>query len=50
MPVLRTSRATAHCFYQQVDKDMFIHVVEKRADGIVVRGAKRPSDRFSVLP
>ncbi|NLT22292.1 MAG: 4-hydroxybutyryl-CoA dehydratase [Syntrophorhabdus sp.] len=26
--------------YQQVDKDMFIHVVEKRADGIVVRGAK----------
>lgn len=26
--------------YQQVDKDMFIHVVEKREDGIVVRGAK----------
>jgi 4-hydroxybutyryl-CoA dehydratase/vinylacetyl-CoA-Delta-isomerase len=24
----------------QVDKDMFIHVVEKRDDGIVVRGAK----------
>ncbi|OPY05287.1 MAG: 4-hydroxybutyryl-CoA dehydratase/vinylacetyl-CoA-Delta-isomerase [Syntrophorhabdus sp. PtaB.Bin184] len=26
--------------YQQADKDMFVHVVEKKADGIVVRGAK----------
>ncbi|HOW55783.1 MAG TPA: 4-hydroxyphenylacetate 3-hydroxylase N-terminal domain-containing protein [Syntrophorhabdaceae bacterium] len=26
--------------HQQVDKDMFVHVVEKKADGIVVRGAK----------
>ncbi len=26
--------------YQQTDKDMFVHVVEKKADGIVVRGAK----------
>lgn len=26
--------------HQQPDKDMFIHVVEKKADGIVVRGAK----------
>jgi 4-hydroxybutyryl-CoA dehydratase/vinylacetyl-CoA-Delta-isomerase len=25
---------------EQVDKDMFVHVVEKRDDGIVVRGAK----------
>jgi len=25
---------------EQVDKDMFLHVVEKRDDGIVVRGAK----------
>ncbi|MFH0974187.1 MAG: 4-hydroxyphenylacetate 3-hydroxylase N-terminal domain-containing protein [Spirochaetota bacterium] len=25
---------------EQVDKDMFVHVVEKRKDGIVVRGAK----------
>jgi 4-hydroxybutyryl-CoA dehydratase / vinylacetyl-CoA-Delta-isomerase len=25
---------------EQVDKDMFVHVVEKREDGIVVRGAK----------
>jgi len=26
--------------HQQVDPDLFVHVVEKRADGIVVRGAK----------
>jgi 4-hydroxybutyryl-CoA dehydratase / vinylacetyl-CoA-Delta-isomerase len=26
--------------HEQVDKDMFLHVVEKREDGIVVRGAK----------
>lgn len=26
--------------HEQVDKDMFLHVVEKRDDGIVVRGAK----------
>jgi 4-hydroxybutyryl-CoA dehydratase/vinylacetyl-CoA-Delta-isomerase len=26
--------------HQQPDPDMFVHVVEKRADGIVVRGAK----------
>jgi 4-hydroxybutyryl-CoA dehydratase/vinylacetyl-CoA-Delta-isomerase len=26
--------------HEQVDKDMFVHVVEKRDDGIVVRGAK----------
>jgi 4-hydroxybutyryl-CoA dehydratase / vinylacetyl-CoA-Delta-isomerase len=26
--------------HEQVDKDMFLRVVEKRADGIVVRGAK----------
>lgn len=25
---------------EQVDKDMFLHVVEKREDGIIVRGAK----------
>jgi 4-hydroxybutyryl-CoA dehydratase / vinylacetyl-CoA-Delta-isomerase len=26
--------------FEQIDKDMFLHVVEKRDDGIVVRGAK----------
>jgi 4-hydroxybutyryl-CoA dehydratase / vinylacetyl-CoA-Delta-isomerase len=26
--------------YEQVDKDMYLHVVERRDDGIVVRGAK----------
>lgn len=26
--------------YKQADPDLFVHVVEKRADGIVVRGAK----------
>lgn len=35
---------------QQVDPDMFVHVVEKREDGIVIRGAKGPHDRYGQLP
>lgn len=35
---------------QQPDPDMFVHVVEKRDDGIVVRGCKMHMDRYGQLP
>ena len=35
---------------EQPDKDMFLHVVEKREDGIVVRGRQGPPDRLPLVP